>query len=153
MRFILLTMWLFACAESDSASSSTSSVDAQAMEGTADPVKKYDYVMGMQGTCYEIKTQDQEGVCYRMGMRSFREINATISRLTGVSDQKEEVRRAYRHVEVMLPRKNSLDGFLGAVPVGIFRLASAYCNQLVNGIDEDILKSAAPAFFYHKLRR
>ena len=134
MRFILLTMWLFACAESDP-SSSNSSVDAAAMGGTAEPVKKYDYVMGMQGSCYEVKTQDQEGVCYRMGMRSYREIKATMSRLTGVSSQTEEVQAAFQKVQIMLPRKNTPDGFLGAVPGGIFRLASAYCNQLVNGTE------------------
>ncbi len=131
MRFLLLTMWLFACAESNPAYDS--SIDAQEAGGTADSVKKYDYVMGMQGSCYEIKTQDQEDVCYRMGMRSYREIKATMSRLTGVSSQTGEVQTAFQKVQIMLPRKNSLDGFLGAVPGGIFRLASAYCNQFVNG--------------------
>ena len=132
MRFMLLTLWLFACAESDSVSDA-SAINAQGIGGTADSVKKYDYIMGMQSSCYETKTQDQEGACYRMGMRSYREINATLSRLTGVSSQTGEVRTAFQQVQIMLPRKNSLDGFLGAVPGGIFRLASAYCNQFVNG--------------------
>lgn len=129
MRFLLLIL-IAACAETDLPLDSSS----DGPDETAGLGKEYGYEMGMQGSCYETDSQD---VCYRMGMRDYREINATLSRLTGISTQTAEVQKAYRQVAVILPRKNSLDGFLGAVPVGIFRLASAYCNQLVNGEDAE----------------
>lgn len=149
MRFLLLTMWLLACAENEPTSKSSAGDSVQATGHSTETEREYGYKIGMQGSCYEAEKQPSD-VCYRMGMRNFREINATLSRLTGVSYQTGEVRKAYHQVEVMLPRKNSLDGFLGAVPVGIFRLASAYCNQLVNGKDmEEVQRQRFPTIDFN----
>ncbi len=63
-------------------------------------------------------------------VRDFREINITLSQLTGIDSK--AVRGDYQIVSSMLPLDNSLSGFNGQMQVGVFRLAGAYCNQLIN---------------------
>ena len=64
------------------------------------------------------------------GTRSFREINQTMSRVTGIDSNNQQVSRVYTDVSEMLPRDNAIDSFSGPVQVGIVRLATEYCNQL-----------------------
>ena len=66
------------------------------------------------------------------GARSFREINQTMSRVTGVDSSNERVLGTYSAVREMLPRDNAIDSFSGPVQVGIFRLASEYCGQMLS---------------------
>ena len=63
-------------------------------------------------------------------VRNFREVNLTMSLLTGI--ETTDVRGDYQIVSSMLPLDNSLSGFNGQMQVGVFRLAGAYCNQLLN---------------------
>ncbi len=66
-----------------------------------------------------------------LGVRSFREIDATFSRLTGVSRQHSRVRRVYTEISALLPRRNSFSSFQAPMQVGIFHLSSAYCAELI----------------------
>ena len=78
----------------------------------------------------EIKGQGEKA----HGARNFREINQTMSRVTGVDSNNQQVLNVYNEISEMLPRDNAIDSFSGPVQVGIVRLASEYCGQmLANG--------------------
>jgi len=63
-------------------------------------------------------------------VRNFREIDLSLSMLTGIDPR--AVRSDYQVVSSMLPLDNSLSSFNGQMQVGVFRLAGAYCDQLIN---------------------
>lgn len=65
-----------------------------------------------------------------MAVRNFREIDLSLSLLTGIDPS--AVRSDYQVISSMLPLDNSLSGFNGQMQVGVFRLAGAYCDQLIN---------------------
>lgn len=64
-----------------------------------------------------------------LGIRSFREIDATMSRVTGVASS--TVRSTYIEIASLLPRRNLFDSFQAPMQVGIFHLASSYCVKLM----------------------
>ena len=68
----------------------------------------------------------------RFGMRTFDELNATYSRLTGVSPNVAQVASTYANVKQQLPTVESIDAFLASQQTGIAQLAIAYCNAMVN---------------------
>lgn len=67
-----------------------------------------------------------------IGLRSFAEINATMSEVTGVAMTQTDVQTTYDTVKQQLPTVESIDGFLSAHQVAISQLAIEYCNALVN---------------------
>lgn len=68
----------------------------------------------------------------RIGVRNFQEINMTMSLLTGIDSKKSRIKNDYEIISSMLPLNNSVSAFHGPVQVGVFRLASSYCDQLIN---------------------
>lgn len=77
----------------------------------------------------EIITKKTQTTTEGLGIRSFREIDATMSRVTGVDNS--EVRRTYIEIAGLLPRRNLFDSFQAPMQVGIFHLASNYCAKLM----------------------
>jgi hypothetical protein len=79
-----------------------------------------------------------------MGLRTFDELNATYSKLTGVPVTNETVASTFASVKQQLPAVESVDAFLAAHQTGIAQLAIAYCSAMV---DDDSLRNAffAPA--------
>jgi hypothetical protein len=69
------------------------------------------------------------------GVRTFDEINATYSAITGVPMTTNTVATTYATVKQQLPTVESLDAFLASHQTGIAQLAIAYCNALVNDRD------------------
>ena len=67
-----------------------------------------------------------------IGVRNFAEINATLSRLTGVSPTATKVRNTYTKVEQQLPTSTVVNGFLASHQMGVTQLAVAYCSELVD---------------------
>ena len=68
----------------------------------------------------------------RFGIRTFDEVNATYSRLTGVSPNDVGIAATYANVKQQLPSVASVDSFLASQQTGIAQLAIAYCNAMVN---------------------
>lgn len=66
-----------------------------------------------------------------IGVRTFAEINATLSALTGVAQTNTSVSTTYLKVQQQLPTLANFDGFLAAQQMGITQLTVAYCNALV----------------------
>jgi hypothetical protein len=67
-----------------------------------------------------------------IGMRTFAEVNATMSELTGVPVSNAAVNTTYLSVQEQLPATPVLESFLAANQVGIAQLAVQYCNTMVN---------------------
>jgi hypothetical protein len=67
-----------------------------------------------------------------VGLRTFGEINSTLSSLTGVPTSNSAVSTTYLSVQQQLPSTYSLEGFSSADQVGVAQLAIQYCNTMVN---------------------
>jgi hypothetical protein len=66
-----------------------------------------------------------------VGVRSFAEVNATLSMLTGVPSTNSAVSATYQAVQQQLPATNTLESFSSSNQVGVAQLAIQYCNVSV----------------------
>ncbi len=66
-----------------------------------------------------------------VGVRSFAQINATFSALTGVPTTNALVTATYQSVQQQLPAVNTLEAFSSANQVGVAQLAVQSCNQMM----------------------
>lgn len=67
-----------------------------------------------------------------IGVRTFEEIDATMSAITGVPRTQPDVRTTFDLVRQQMPNSDALNGFLASHQVGISQLAVEYCNALVS---------------------
>src|SRR5205807_2041827 len=66
-----------------------------------------------------------------IGVRTFAQINSSLSLLTGVPTTDPNVLATYRTVQQQLPSDPTLESFSSANQVGIAQLAIQYCNVAV----------------------
>ncbi len=67
-----------------------------------------------------------------VGVRTFAQINASLSALTGVPTNQTDVLSTYQQVQQQLPAVSTFESFSAANQVGIAQLAIQYCNVAVN---------------------
>jgi hypothetical protein len=67
-----------------------------------------------------------------VGVRTFAQVNATLSVLTGVPTSDANVSSTYLAVQQQLPATPTIEGFSSANQVGVAQLAIQYCNEMVN---------------------
>jgi Concanavalin A-like lectin/glucanases superfamily len=67
-----------------------------------------------------------------VGVKTFAQVNATLSALTGVPTSNSAVNATYLSVQQQLPPTPTLEGFSSANQVGVAQLAIQYCNVAVN---------------------
>jgi len=67
-----------------------------------------------------------------VGLRTFDEINATMSAVTGVSVNNSEVSATYSTIKQQLPTVENIEAFLSSHQVAVAQLAIDYCNELVD---------------------
>jgi hypothetical protein len=67
-----------------------------------------------------------------IGLRTFAQVNSTLSALTGVPSTNSAVNATYLAVQQQLPSTPTLESFSSAEQVGIAQLAIQYCNVMVN---------------------
>ena len=77
----------------------------------------------------------------RIGVRTFDEINATLSAITGVSPEETNVDMTFQSLRQSLPTIESPEAFLSSHQVAIAQLAIEYCNALIE--DRGAISSAA----------
>ena len=84
------------------------------------------------------------------GLRTFEEINATMSTLTGVpttlSTVQHDVRNTYLRVKQQLPTDENMGGFLAAHQMAVAQLAIEYCNALVDDMGDESSADYWPGF-------
>ncbi len=73
------------------------------------------------------------------GLRTFDEINATYSKITGVATTQTLAASTYATVKQQLPTVEAIDAFLASHQTGVAQLAIAYCSAMV---DSDSLRNA-----------
>jgi hypothetical protein len=66
------------------------------------------------------------------GIRTFAEINATMSKITGVPVSEPGVQAVYNQVFQAMPVQPKIAGFISSQQMGITQLAFEYCSALVN---------------------
>lgn len=79
----------------------------------------------------------------RIGLRTFDEIHASMSAVTGIPMTHPAIRDTFTLVRQQLPISDSANGFVTAHQIGVAQLAIEYCNTLV---DEDAARSQ-PVWF------
>jgi hypothetical protein len=67
-----------------------------------------------------------------IGVRTFAQVNSTLSQLTGVPTTNATVNASYLAVQQQLPSNPTLEGFSSSNQIGIAQLAIQYCNVAVN---------------------
>jgi Concanavalin A-like lectin/glucanases superfamily len=67
-----------------------------------------------------------------VGVRTFAQVNSSLSALTGVPTTEPDVMATYQTVQQQLPTVSTLESFSAANQVGIAQLAIQYCNVAVN---------------------
>jgi hypothetical protein len=67
-----------------------------------------------------------------IGLRTFAQINSTLSQLTGVPTTNSTVNTTYLAVQQQLPADPTLESFSSSNQIGIAQLAIQYCNVAVN---------------------
>jgi len=67
-----------------------------------------------------------------IGVKTFAQVNSTLSALTGVPASNSNVNATYMAVQQQLPPTPTLEGFSSANQVGVAQLAIQYCNVAVN---------------------
>ncbi len=94
-----------------------------------------------------------------IGLRTFAEIHASMSALTGVAQQQAAVAGVYQTIARQLPGADSIDTFVSAQQMAITQLGIAYCNA---AIDDNSIRqswfagvdfSASPAITYSAQNR
>ena len=68
-----------------------------------------------------------------IGVRTFDEINAAMSAVTGVAVTNTAVKATYTSYKQQLPTIENIEGFLGSHQMAIAQLALTYCSELVDG--------------------
>ena len=79
-----------------------------------------------------------------VGIRDFAEVNATMSRMTGIPATNTNVRNTYNAVIQSMPVQPNLAGFISSQQMGVTQLAIQYCSVLVD--DTSARASYWPAF-------
>jgi len=82
-----------------------------------------------------------------IGLRTFEEINATMSVVTGVSAQQPDVKATFQIIKQQLPTVEDIEGFLSAHQVAVAQLSIEYCNALVD--DATARASYFPGFNFN----
>jgi hypothetical protein len=83
----------------------------------------------------------------KVGLRTFDEINATMSSLTGVSPTLEAVQTTFNTIRQQLPSSADVNGFLSSHQVAVSQLAIEYCSALVD--DTTLRSSMFPGFDFN----
>jgi hypothetical protein len=78
-----------------------------------------------------VVTQSDLPAAQRVGVRTFDEINATMSTLTGVSPEEMNVDMTFQNLRQSMPAIEDPSAFLSSHQVAIAQLAIEYCNALI----------------------
>ena len=98
---------------------------------TFDRIGTHSYERPEPGVPSPVAPSDVEGQAV-IGLRTFAEINATLSTLTTVPATTAAVATTYTNVQQQLPTVPNMEGFLAAHQMGVTQLTVSYCNALVN---------------------
>lgn len=70
-----------------------------------------------------------------IGLRNFDEIHASMSQLTGVSQEQDKVFGVYQLIKRQLPSISNVETFISAQQMAITQLAIAYCDSAIEDVN------------------
>ena len=82
-------------------------------------------------TALSLNSDTSEDTEPDVGFKLYEEIDATLSKITGVPRTNSTVQDVYETVKQQLPTAETIDSFLSSHQIGVAQLASAYCSALV----------------------
>ena len=92
-------------------------------------------------------TTDTRAVIPNSGVRTFDQVNNTMAALTGINVTTANVATVFTQLRQQLPGNSNVMSFLPAQQVGIAKLATEYCDSLVeNGTARAAFFNTTPAF-------
>ena len=92
-------------------------------------------------------TADTRAVIPQSGVRTFDQVNNTMAALTGISVATTNVATVFTQLRQQLPSNSNVMSFLPGQQIGIAKLATEYCDSMVeNGTARAAFFNAAPAF-------
>ena len=80
----------------------------------------------------------------QIGIKTFEEIDATLSAITTVPRTNDNVANTFNTVQQALPSSPAIEGFLASHQMGITQLAVEYCNELT--LDNELRAAYFPGF-------
>lgn len=98
----------------------------------------------VEGTVDPLPVPSDTAPTSDIGIRTFDELNATMSAATGVPTAQQDVLQTFSAVRQQLPSSNNIEGFLSSQQMGITQLAISYCNALME--DAGLRASRFPGF-------
>jgi len=87
---------------------------------------------------------DPAEIAADVGLRTFEEINATMSEVTTVPMTQADVKATYELVKQAMPVKETIEGMVASQQTGVAQLAIEYCNALVE--DSGLRAAYFPGF-------
>ena len=87
---------------------------------------------------------DPAEVAADVGLRTFEEINASMSEVTTVPMTQTDVKATYELVKQAMPTKETIEGMVASQQTGVAQLAIEYCNALVE--DSTLRAAYFPGF-------
>jgi hypothetical protein len=94
-------------------------------------------------------TESDLPAAQRVGVRTFDEINATMSVLTGVSPEEMNVDMVFQSLRQSMPATEAPNAFLSSHQVAIAQLAIEYCNALIEDRGSISAASYFPGFDFN----
>lgn len=88
-----------------------------------------------------------DSIASDIGLRTFEEIDATMSAVTGVSRTSSGVRNVFNTIKQQLPSNENISGFLSSHQMAISQLAIEYCNTLID--DNTLRTNLFPTFNFN----
>lgn len=121
---------------SGSKSKSTSTYGATALPspGTGDAGdigSDLDLPEGMDMPAMNSPVTETELSTLEVGVKNFEQINMTMSQLTGVPATEAAIVTVFNDIAIQLPSDNNVKSFLPSMQVAITKLATEYCDRLV----------------------
>lgn len=103
---------------------------------TFEQIGSSNFVRTDTATLLSIESPDRDPASH-IGLRHFEEINATFSKLTGVStqqgkNQSDGVYNTFVQIQQQLPAEENIQGFLASHQMAVTQLAISYCDALVD---------------------
>lgn len=78
---------------------------------------------------------DSELAELEVGVKNFDQINMTMSQLTGIPTSDQKILAIFKDSSIQLPSDNSIKTFMPSMQVAITKLATEYCDRLVETDD------------------
>lgn len=113
------------------ASYGSTSLPSPATGDAGDIASDIELPEGMDMPSMNTPVTETELSTLEVGIKNFEQINSTMSQLTGVPMSDGAIVTVFNDIAIQLPSDNSVKSFLPSMQVAITKLATEYCDRLV----------------------